>query len=85
MSIIYITYPLEYGKRPKSINPVNNVTTLIYVSCGFDALARDTDLLLSLGGGGLEIERYGYGIRAVSGEQSRQDRRFIREIGQEGN
>ena len=30
---------------------MNNVTTLIYVSCGFDALARDTDRLLSLGGG----------------------------------
>ena len=31
---------------------MNNVTTLIYVSCGFDVLARDTDRLLSFGGGG---------------------------------
>ena len=41
----------EYGQRPKPINPVNIVATLIYVSCGFDALARDTDRLLSSGGG----------------------------------
>ena len=32
----------------------------------------------------MEIERDGYGIRAVSGERSRQDRCYIRDIGQEG-
>ena len=69
--------PPKYGQRPKLINLVNDVTTLIYVSCGFDALARDTDRLLSLGGGYMEIDRDGYEIRAVSGEQSRQERRYI--------
>ena len=44
--------PPEYGQRLESINQVNGVTTLIYVSCGFDALARDIYRLLSLGGGG---------------------------------
>ena len=48
--IVYVTYPPEHGERPKSINLVNNVTTLIYVSCGFDALDRDTYRLLSWGG-----------------------------------
>ena len=43
--------PPKYGQRPKSINPVNNINTLIYVSCGFDVLDRDTYRLLSLGGG----------------------------------
>jgi hypothetical protein len=33
------------------VNWVNNVDTLVYVSCGFDALARDTEQLLSSNGG----------------------------------
>jgi len=33
------------------VNWTNDVETLIYVSCGFDALARDTEKLLSSGGG----------------------------------
>jgi len=33
------------------VNWTNDVQTLIYVSCGFDALARDTEKLLSSGGG----------------------------------
>ena len=33
------------------VNWVNDVQTLIYVSCGFDALARDCEKLLSSGGG----------------------------------
>ena len=34
-----------------SVNWANDVQTLIYVSCGFDALARDCEKLLSSGGG----------------------------------
>lgn len=34
-----------------SVNWANDVQTLIYVSCGFDALARDAEKLLSSGGG----------------------------------
>lgn len=33
------------------VNWVNDVQTLLYVSCGFDALARDCEKLLSSGGG----------------------------------
>lgn len=38
-----------------SINWANNVQTLIYVSCGFDALARDCDRLLK-GNAGWKLE-----------------------------
>ena len=38
-----------------NINFVNDVNTLIYVSCGFDALARDCDKLLS-GNAGWSLE-----------------------------
>lgn len=34
-----------------SVNWTNDVQTLIYVSCGFDALARDCEKLISSGGG----------------------------------
>ena len=34
-----------------SVNWTNDVQKLIYVSCGFDALARDCEKLLSSGGG----------------------------------
>lgn len=33
------------------VHLTNDVRTLIYVSCGFDALARDAEKLLSSGGG----------------------------------
>mmetsp|Transcript_12631 Transcript_12631/g.12417 ORF Transcript_12631/g.12417 Transcript_12631/m.12417 type:complete len:164 (+) Transcript_12631:3-494(+) len=33
------------------VNWVNDVQTLLYVSCGFDALARDCETLLASGGG----------------------------------
>jgi hypothetical protein len=34
-----------------AVNWTNDVQTLVYVSCGFDALARDCDRLISSGGG----------------------------------
>lgn len=36
---------------PHRVNWANDATTLIYVSCGFDALAGDCDALLTSGGG----------------------------------
>jgi len=41
-------------------NWVNDVTTLIYVSCGFDALARDTDAILSANAGWKLVSATGY-------------------------
>lgn len=41
-------------------NWVNDVTTLIYVSCGFDALARDTDSILSANAGWRLVSATGY-------------------------
>mmetsp|Transcript_18153 Transcript_18153/g.51959 ORF Transcript_18153/g.51959 Transcript_18153/m.51959 type:complete len:637 (-) Transcript_18153:66-1976(-) len=46
----YLTAPRH------TINWANDVRKLIYVSCGFDALARDSDRLLSSGGGGWKLE-----------------------------
>ena len=45
----YLTAPRH------TINWANDVRKLIYVSCGFDALARDSDRLMS-GGGGWKLE-----------------------------
>jgi len=45
----YLTAPRH------TINWTNDVRKLIYVSCGFDALARDSDRLMS-GGGGWKLE-----------------------------
>ena len=42
------------------INWANDVNTLIYVSCGFDALARDTDRLLTGPGGWMLESATGY-------------------------
>lgn len=42
------------------VNWVNDVTTLVYVSCGFDALARDCERLLSSQGGWLLESATGY-------------------------
>lgn len=41
-------------------NMVNDVKTLIYVSCGFDALARDTDAILSSSAGWKLASATGY-------------------------
>lgn len=42
------------------VNWVNDVQTLIYVSCGFDALARDCDKILSSRAGWKLISATGY-------------------------
>ena len=42
------------------INFANDVGTLIYVSCGFDALARDADALLTSSGGWMLESATGY-------------------------
>jgi tRNA/tmRNA/rRNA uracil-C5-methylase (TrmA/RlmC/RlmD family) len=42
------------------VNWANDVETLIYVSCGFDALARDTERLLSSRGGWMLKSATGY-------------------------
>jgi tRNA/tmRNA/rRNA uracil-C5-methylase (TrmA/RlmC/RlmD family) len=42
------------------VNWTNDVQTLIYVSCGFDALARDCDKLLSSRGGWMLESATGY-------------------------
>lgn len=44
----------------QKVNWVNDVTTLIYVSCGFDALARDCERLLSSQAGWLLESATGY-------------------------
>jgi len=44
----------------EKVNWVNDVQTLIYVSCGFDALARDAERLLSSGGGWILESATGY-------------------------
>jgi hypothetical protein len=51
----YTEDPLFIQGPRYSINWVNDVNTLIYVSCGFDALARDCDRLLK-GNAGWKIE-----------------------------
>ena len=43
-----------------TVNYVNEVTTLIYVSCGFDALARDTDAILTSNAGWKLASATGY-------------------------
>ena len=40
----------------EKVNWTNDVQTLIYVSCGFDALARDCDRLLSSVGAGWTLQ-----------------------------
>uniref|UniRef100_A0A7S0G9V6 Uncharacterized protein n=1 Tax=Proboscia inermis TaxID=420281 RepID=A0A7S0G9V6_9STRA len=50
----------DYDNANQNINLTNDVTTLIYVSCGFDALARDTTQLLSSNGGWELIRSTGY-------------------------
>lgn len=42
------------------VNWANDVQTLIYVSCGFDALARDTERLLTGRGGWMLESATGY-------------------------
>jgi len=44
----------------QSVNWTNNVEILIYVSCGFDALARDCERLLSSAGGWILESATGY-------------------------
>ena len=48
------------------INFTNDVTTLIYVSCGFDALARDAEQLLQSPGGWMLQSATGYILFAGS-------------------
>eukprot|EP00978_Attheya_sp_CCMP212_P045272 scaffold339975_cov24-Attheya_sp.AAC.1 len=53
----YTEDPMLLQNRPKhQINWANDVQTLVYVSCGFDALARDCDRLLSTAGSGWKLE-----------------------------
>ena len=51
----YTEDPVLLSGPKYSINWTNNVHTLIYVSCGFDALARDCDRLLK-GNAGWKLE-----------------------------
>jgi len=46
--------------REDRINWANDVNTLIYVSCGFDALAKDTEKLLTGRGGWMLESATGY-------------------------
>ena len=49
---MYAEKPTLISHLPKhTINWTNDVRTMVYVSCGFDALARDLDVLLSSNGG----------------------------------
>ena len=49
---MYAEKPNALSHMPRhAVNWVNDVQTLIYVSCGFDALARDCDQLLSSSAG----------------------------------
>ncbi|KAL7497065.1 hypothetical protein ACHAWT_008441 [Skeletonema menzelii] len=49
---MYAEKPNALSHMPRhTVNWVNDVRTLIYVSCGFDALARDCDQLLSSNAG----------------------------------
>ena len=49
---MYAEKPTLISHLPKhTINWTNDVRTVVYVSCGFDALARDLDVLLSSNGG----------------------------------
>ena len=49
---LYAEKPNGLSHMPRhAINWTNDVKTLIYVSCGFDALARDCDQLLSSNAG----------------------------------
>lgn len=47
--------PTVLAMEDYAVNWANDVETLVYVSCGFDALARDCERLLS-GGGGWTLE-----------------------------
>lgn len=51
----YTEDPMLLSGPKYSINWTNNIHTLIYVSCGFDALARDCDSLLK-GNAGWRLE-----------------------------
>ena len=49
---MYAEKPTLISHLPKhTINWTNDVRTMVYVSCGFDALARDLDALLGSNGG----------------------------------
>jgi tRNA/tmRNA/rRNA uracil-C5-methylase (TrmA/RlmC/RlmD family) len=49
---LYVEKPTLIAHLPRhTINWTNDVRTLIYVSCGFDALARDLDGLLTSNAG----------------------------------
>ena len=47
----YVEDPLSFSQPRHVINWTNDIHTLIYVSCGFDSLARDCDRLLSSNAG----------------------------------
>lgn len=47
----FVESPTLLAFSDEAMNWTNDVQTLVYVSCGFDALARDSDRLLSSGGG----------------------------------
>ena len=51
----YVEDPTMLPVSDDKVNWVNDVQTLIYVSCGFDALARDCDRLLSSRGAGWKL------------------------------
>jgi len=47
----FVESPTLLALSDEAVNWANDVKTLVYVSCGFDALARDCDRLLSSAGG----------------------------------
>lgn len=56
----YVESTTLLSMADEKVNWVNDVQTLIYVSCGFDALARDAEALLSSNGGWMLESATGY-------------------------
>ena len=58
---LYTESPTMLSHLPRhAVNWTNDVRTLIYVSCGFDALARDLDKLLTSNAGWKLVSSTGY-------------------------
>jgi 23S rRNA (uracil1939-C5)-methyltransferase len=56
----FVESPTLLPMSDELVNWTNNVETLIYVSCGFDALARDCERLLASAGGWTLASASGY-------------------------
>lgn len=56
----FVESPTLLTMSDQYVNWANNIEMLIYVSCGFDALARDCERLLSSPGGWTLVSATGY-------------------------